>query len=349
MSDLRHAVPAIRGAVADLVHDPRTARGQLALGRALLVTCGLVLVASFQLLELSTQGRWVLLGVSIVMLGVIVFASQLPWRDDGSGLALLFPLSVFAALASIGLADGGQATSGYSGLIVLCFVYVGLTQRALVSSMLAPVAAATWLATQGTWSALVAVRLSLAVIIWLVVGELLSVRSTRAAADQQALAGQANVDSLTGLLSRRRIDDRLDTATCGDAIVMCDLDHFKRLNDEKGHAAGDRALTAFGALLQGALRGEDAAGRYGGEEFVLILADTSPEAALDVLSRMRERWAKVESSVTFSSGISAVTDSCQARQALSSADEALYASKSAGRNCDHINYQHIVMASHPRP
>ena len=160
--------------------------------------------------------------------------------------------------------------------------------------------------------------------------------------DRLILSEHARTDALTGLLNRRALDDRLAEARDGDAIVMCDLDHFKDLNDRDGHAAGDRVLAEFGALLTAALRGQDAAGRYGGEEFVLILAETSPEAALDVLLRMRAAWFSAQPGLTFSSGIAAVADSTPSAVALAAADEALYASKQAGRNCDHISYQQIV-------
>jgi diguanylate cyclase (GGDEF)-like protein len=75
------------------------------------------------------------------------------------------------------------------------------------------------------------------------------------------------------------------------------------------------------------------AGRYGGEEFVLLLAETSPEAALDVLVRMRARWSSIRTDATFSTGIAAITNAGTggALNALTAADEALYASKAAGR------------------
>jgi diguanylate cyclase (GGDEF)-like protein len=329
---------------AEILHSPRSTIGQLALGRALVAVCGLVVASTVWALNPTPGVIPILVGSCVVLLVVSLLGSRLPWADGPSRLPLLFPLCVFAGLTTIGLADRGEAAA-YAGLLVLCFVYVGLTQRPGTSLALIPLAAGTWLATQGVWSTVTAIRLAIAVIVWLVVGELLSYRSQRAAEDRLLLSGHANTDALTGLINRRALDARLLDASEGDTIVMCDIDHFKVLNDRDGHAAGDRALERFGALLRGALRGEDAAGRYGGEEFLLLLADTSPEAALDVLIRMRARWALVQPGLTFSSGIAAVTPGSPVAVAMSAADEALYASKSAGRNCDHISYQQIVRAS----
>jgi diguanylate cyclase (GGDEF)-like protein len=330
--------------IAEILHSPRSSVGQLALGRALLGMCGLLIAVTIGLLDPTKVDRPDLLGIGAAILVILLLSSRLPWSDGPSRLPLLFPLSVLGSVAAVGLADA-VAAPAYTGLIVLCFVYVGLTQPPGTSLLLLPLAVMTWLLTQFEWSAITAVRLAIAVVIWLVVGELLAYRSQRAAKDRLRLSGHANTDALTGLINRRALDTRLTDAVAGDSIVMCDLDHFKDLNDRDGHAAGDLALADFGGLLRGALRGEDAAGRYGGEEFVLLLADTSPEAALDVLVRMRARWAAVHPEVTFSSGIAAVTDAAHVSAAMAAADEALYASKSAGRNCDHISYQQIVRAN----
>jgi diguanylate cyclase (GGDEF)-like protein len=330
--------------VAEILHSPRSSVGQLALGRALLAMCGLVIAATIGLLDPTSTALPVLLGISGALLAVVLLSSYLPWSDGPSRLPLVFPLCVLAAVTGVGFADPVVAPA-YTGMIVLCFVYVGLTQRPGTSLLLALPAAATWLVTQNTWSAVVAVRLAIGVIVWLVVGELLAYRSDRAAKDRLILSGHAHTDALTGLLNRRALDVRLTDAVSGDTVVMCDLDHFKALNDRDGHAAGDQALADFGGLLRGALRGEDAAGRYGGEEFVLLLSDTSPEAALDVLMRMRSRWSKVQPLVTFSSGIAAVTTATPVTAAMAAADEALYTSKAAGRDCDHISYQQIVRAN----
>jgi diguanylate cyclase (GGDEF)-like protein len=327
--------------LAEVFNSPRSAVVQVSLGRALLLACGLIVGSSIWLLDPTPLELPVLGATSVLMLGLVALCPCLSWSDEPSRLPLIFPLSVFAALTAVGLADDGAAVA-YTGLINLCFVYVGLTQPPRTSVYLAAPAAATWIAAQDAWNAVTGIRLSIGLIIWVLVGELLSYRSDRAAKDHRILSAHAHTDALTGLINRRALNDRLAIAASGDTLVMCDLDHFKALNDRQGHAAGDQVLADFGELLIASLRGEDAAGRYGGEEFVLLLSQTSPEAALDVLIRMRIRWASMHPGLTFSSGVAAITDSAPVAAALSAADEALYSSKQAGRNCDHISYQQIV-------
>jgi diguanylate cyclase (GGDEF)-like protein len=328
----------------EVLHSPRSIRGQVALGRALLMICGLIVGSTIWALK-PASWEIVVLGItSVVLLGAFFLTPHLHWPDHPSRRPLLFPFLVFAGLSGVGLADRGNAAT-YTGLIVLCFVFVGLTQRPKTSTSLLPFAAGTWYACQDAWSAMAATRLIIAIVIWLVVGELLSYRTEQAAKDRLVLAGQAHTDSLTGLMNRRSLDERLPKAAIGDTIVMCDLDHFKALNDRDGHAAGDRVLAEFGSLLRESLRGQDVAARYGGEEFVLLLTDTSSEGALDVLARMRGRWAKTHAGITFSSGIAGVTETIPVRSAVALADEALYSSKAAGRDCDHVTYQQIVRGS----
>jgi diguanylate cyclase (GGDEF)-like protein len=248
---------------------------------------------------------------------------------------------VLAGLGAVGYADRG-GSSAYVGIIDLCFVYVGLTQPPGTSVVLVPIASGAWLADQHAWSPQIAIKLVISILVWLVVGELLSYRSERATEARLALDAEAHTDSLTGLINRRALDTRLSNARSGDTVVMLDLDHFKELNDHGGHPAGDRALAAFGLLLQSAVRGADAAGRYGGDEFILLLADTSPEAAIEVLHRIRAKWTVLHPDLTFSSGVAAVEAFAQVKSALDAADKALYQSKQAGRNADRISY-------HPRP
>ena len=301
------------GGFAELLHSPRSGRGQLALGRALLLACGAVVCSTIWSLSPNAATAAVMVAVSAALLAVVFFSPRLPWTDAPSRYALIFPLSVLGGLTGLRFADA-TAAAPYAGLIVLCFVYVGLTQKPGTSLALAPVAAAVWLSAQGGWKATVAIRLGIALMIWVSIGELLSFRSEMAARDRLILSRFAHTDSLTGLVNRRALDDRLARATAGDTVVMCDLDHFKALNDRLGHAAGDQVLARFGGLLSAGLRGADTAGRYGGEEFVLVLAETSPEAALDVLARMRSRWAVIQPGVTFSSGIADVTEGRRSRR-----------------------------------
>lgn len=154
------------------------------------------------------------------------------------------------------------------------------------------------------------------------------------------LNAQSQTDPLTGLSNRRALDKALEAWSRGNgggAILALDLDHFKRVNDTYGHAAGDRVLVRVSRLIRRSVREHDQAFRVGGEEFIVLLPGASPEAAMDGAQRLRVAIAQTDidgvGKVSISGGIALWTPGqCSAETALARADEALYASKSNGRN-----------------
>src|SRR6266545_3606442 len=165
---------------------------------------------------------------------------------------------------------------------------------------------------------------------------------------EQKLQEQAISDSLTGLYNRRYLGEflprvlvRARRSATPVAVILIDLDHFKRINDSLGHEAGDIVLAAIGDLLKGKVRGGDIACRYGGEEFALVLPATGGDAAErraeDIrlaiaglrLSHAEKRLGKI----TASFGIALFPDNAgDTDSILRVADVALYAAKGAGRN-----------------
>lgn len=153
-------------------------------------------------------------------------------------------------------------------------------------------------------------------------------------------------DGLTGLLKHSRIKEALDVEIARSernalplSVVMIDLDHFKQVNDTYGHAAGDQVIRAMAHLLRQRLRKSDLIGRYGGEEFVVILPDTTSEIAetlmKDTLARFRALDFKNELEnfqVTFSAGIASTSDKVSPAALLALSDKALYQAKADGRN-----------------
>ena len=149
-------------------------------------------------------------------------------------------------------------------------------------------------------------------------------------------------DSLTGLANRRAFEQRLkmewQRATRYEhplTVMLIDVDHFKRFNDDFGHQTGDHVLAQVGAILQQAVRTTDLACRYGGEEFVIILPDTPMDDALPIAHRIREqvadhRWEARQ--VTVSVGVAQLNQHKTPNQLVSDADQALYEAKAAGRN-----------------
>jgi diguanylate cyclase (GGDEF)-like protein len=122
------------------------------------------------------------------------------------------------------------------------------------------------------------------------------------------------------------------------SAVVIDLDHFKALNDRHGHQAGDEVLTAFGATLRRGVRASDFAGRWGGEEFVVLLHDTDLEGAMHVAETLRASFEGlavpgVNAHVTASLGVASLPDhAADGPELIRAADRALYRAKAAGRN-----------------
>lgn len=164
--------------------------------------------------------------------------------------------------------------------------------------------------------------------------------------DDQKLALLATVDSLTGLVNRRAFFERTDSARLlatrlrsPIALMMIDIDHFKRINDRFGHATGDEALCVFAATARQALRDHDIMGRLGGEEFALVLPGTDLEGAVQAAERLRQAVAAAmlptsgpPYSMTVSIGVVVIDPMEHIKSALARADHALYAAKSGGRD-----------------
>ena len=154
-------------------------------------------------------------------------------------------------------------------------------------------------------------------------------------------------DELTGLFNRRhflRVATREleHTAPGGQhGLALIDLDHFKRINDAHGHAAGDRVLQTFAAVARACLRDGDIIARYGGEEFVLLLPNTDADQFTACCERLREAFAKAEpvgvkvDNLSLSAGMTLLVAGDDLDEALQRADQALYQAKRGGRNrCD---------------
>jgi diguanylate cyclase (GGDEF)-like protein len=161
------------------------------------------------------------------------------------------------------------------------------------------------------------------------------------------LAEAARTDSLTGLANRRALLERFDAERRRSArseepiaLVMADIDHFKRVNDEHGHAAGDRVLQEIATTLRSALRAQDTVARWGGEEFLLLLPETDLEGALIAAEAARTRIEETPVRlgerllpITLSFGAAQHAPQATVDETLAAADRALYRAKESGRNC----------------
>ena len=155
----------------------------------------------------------------------------------------------------------------------------------------------------------------------------------------------AITDELTGLYNRRHLMQMLNQQRAlanrsHYRFVVCyiDLDHFKKVNDQYGHSFGDKVLSAFAALVRNSLREVDVAARLGGEEFVLVLADTHIEDGVGVCKRMAEKWRNTsfpdisDLTLTFSAGIVQFEPHDSIEHTLEVADQLMYKAKRLGRD-----------------
>ncbi|MDH0305313.1 MULTISPECIES: diguanylate cyclase [unclassified Pseudomonas] len=154
-------------------------------------------------------------------------------------------------------------------------------------------------------------------------------------------------DSLTGLYNHTHILQLLEDCSFRArreaqplSFAMLDIDHFKKINDRHGHPMGDRVIKSLALFLKQRLRKTDFIGRYGGEEFAIVMPGTGLEAAHKVLDEIRRRFAEIhypaqphDLQCTFSAGVVQLDHELDALTMASAADEALYRAKHAGRNC----------------
>ena len=150
-------------------------------------------------------------------------------------------------------------------------------------------------------------------------------------------------DKLTQVYNRTKLDaviqqevNRTKRYQPDLSLIMLDIDHFKRINDEFGHTVGDSVLVLVATVLQDSIRKTDTVGRWGGEEFLIILPQTNQEQALAVAEKIRQAIASahfaIAGLVTASLGVTSLSEGDNEQQFLTRADAALYRAKEAGRN-----------------
>jgi len=165
-----------------------------------------------------------------------------------------------------------------------------------------------------------------------------------------SLQGEALVDPLTSLRNRRGFDQAVTELygerpgdLVGAALMLVDIDNFKRVNDTYGHLFGDQVIRAFAQLLAGTIKGNDVASRFGGEEFLILLPDTPGSGAILLAERIRTAFGQMRfrragsaetcDSVTISIGIAVPAPTESLEYTIERADQALYQAKNDGRNC----------------
>ncbi|HLO94536.1 MAG TPA: GGDEF domain-containing protein [Burkholderiaceae bacterium] len=308
-------------------------------GICTLLALGLLSLGLRQLLRLREQ-RLDLLG--LLALGLFADLARLSGLPAGLATALtILSMAALCLLAGRDLLLGSQGLAGWLRLglvapygLIACFLLL----RAI--ALLQPDLGADWLQKDPRQHAgLAAAWLVLAMSIS---GGLIALVLSRLI---QRIESLTRHDPLTGLWNRRELGEQLARqalrAARGriHALLMVDLDHFKRINDELGHAAGDAALRHVARLLQSALREQDCAARYGGEEFALLLPDTPLAGAQALAERLRAAlaasvwsWQGRHWPLTASMGLALSAPGCVGQALVETADQAMYRAKAQGRN-----------------
>ena len=275
------------------------------------------------------------IGIVMVLLSVDAVALHRHKQPPFPYALLLIPM---AAAIGIALKTQGIVGAFWASPTVLFFYFVLRRSAANACSLsllaLGTVVVYWWISGEVAARFFLSLSLTIVIvnIILNIVGDL-----------HRRLVEQAITDPLTGAYNRRHMQSRLEEAIergrragVQASILLIDIDHFKAINDSFGHEAGDHVLLELVNLLRERSRKVDLLFRMGGEEFLLLLADTGPEAAGNVAESLREGIARahfpVGSALTVSIGVSGLEVSDTVDSWVRRADVALYAAKEAGRN-----------------
>lgn len=330
---------------------------------AALLVC-LVSILDFTLLDPAFSAHSMPLRLGF-MLGSILLMLLLTYARNGGRYLQLAGVGVGLAIGLTSLVIASMAAqyemqrvyAGYQIVIVLVYFFLGL--RVPVAIATGTVLFAAFVATAVLNDAdTVTTAYNVVYLVFLnVIGALgcyqLSKARRTVFLEERVLSYRANHDALTQLPNRRAFDEILQTNWDSAremrkplSVLLMDIDQFKNYNDLYGHQAGDHTISEVGRILEQSLqRPQDFAGRYGGEEFVVLLFDASREYTLELAERIRSqvmskniehRGSSVARCVTISIGLAHIEPHVSNRSMqgfLQMADEALYAAKEQGRNC----------------
>lgn len=279
--------------------------------------------------------------VSIIGLSVSGFLST---QFEALGPRLLAASFTFAALLMIGamnmLRAAEQTRVNYTLIGVIILIALSTVGSSLITwNMLDPVPAynykqSVYWKTLNFSAAIMSIILSMTLIVAFANDLVLKIKML------------SDIDVLTGVKTRRAFDLEAQAIFAQHArsnlpisLIVTDLDHFKKINDKSGHLVGDRVLSTFGETMSKALRATDIIGRVGGEEFCIILWNTSEDGAVFVAEGLRSRLEAADikglpagSNVTASFGVVEVSERESFESAFERADKSMYFAKQTGRN-----------------
>lgn len=261
------------------------------------------------------------LGASAVVAAIVALVGR--WRGWHERHALLFGWPVAALLATVLVGSvAPAATQNYPGIVTVTFAYIGLTCGRWRSLAFVPLGVAAFVVGGSKVLPGSLTTVVLAAAMWVVVAEVPAWLIAQLEEQSALLRKIAHTDALTQLFDRSTLGPQLSMHANGSAVVLIDLDNFKRYNDGHGHEAGDDVLVAFADAIRRSLRNQDIAFRIGGNEFLLLLVGTDRADAERLLDRLRHRWAEIGEPVGFSAGIASGE-----QDLMRLADEHMYANK----------------------
>jgi len=294
------------------------------------------------------SGRWSesqdehYLVVPQMLVNALVNLAFIAWVPQVGGLMLMVLFVIFA-FGSLRM----SLRSVLAGSLLISLI-VGVVIMGVGERLALPMASWQERAVSGLWFALVLARTTLLGLYGSSLRTLLARRNAQLADTFEKLETLASRDELTGVLNRRSVmrlldEERERTQRTGQpfGVAILDLDHFKQVNDTCGHPVGDAVLRRFTQTVAGAMRNTDRLGRFGGEEFLLLLtAARDMDAATAATDRVRNAVAALDwneeapgLAITVSAGVTMCHETDTREQLLGRADRALYRAKREGRNC----------------
>lgn len=278
--------------------------------------------------------------VLTVALGIVVGA--LPWERWHPRLALALAPVAFGLIVAAQWIDPAGVGPLYALWFGVVFAWIGSWHPPRTALLMAPLAAAMYvipfLPDSPSASSDSVASVAIAIPFAILLSEVIAAKSQAATQargeleDTAALLERASVtDDLTGLGNRRQANTLLDSMVPGDALVLLDLDHFKAVNDTRGHAEGDRVLMSLGAYLLESVREADCVTRFGGEEFLILLRGAGA-GATEIVERLVGGWRRSGCGVTLSGGIAVHVAGSGPSTTLKRADRMLYKAKDEGRD-----------------
>lgn len=325
----------------------------ITLGNALLILgTWWIFVASWGLLELDRARVWRKVAAATAVLsvfGFMIFINNAQARVVLVSVLVVPPIFASAWVFLKHAVPGTRLIMRFTALVLAVggLVFVGRGLLALMGDVSIDYASSTQylIAFPYLYSNVFSIwfAMMLTIVVSIHIQEELTDARDEAQATNRELEVLAETDALTQLNNRMRLDDaliyelrRAQRRRVPLSIIMLDIDHFKRVNDEYGHPVGDLVLSAMAETLRTSLRSTDTIGRWGGEEFLVVLPSTTTAQSFDVAEKIRtaveSREFELVGQLTVSLGVTSSMDGDSPGVIVNRADEALYQAKWGGRN-----------------